>query len=155
MIWVCRTGKSSSLLDYYLETSKIYLPWLGFHFDLSKFDSMEALRSVVAQEMKTDNRTSISNWAGQLRSFCIDMQKGDYVLLPHKNCRAYTCGRITGDYCFSGINEKDLFHSRSIEIIGDFQKDSLSQQMQYTLRAYRTIFRVKNEDVILNALENR
>lgn len=153
MIWVCRTGKSSCFIDYYIETSKIYLPWEGFHFDLSPYSSMEEFRAIVAKEMNTDNRTSISNWAGQLRCFCIDMQKGDYVLLPHKNCKSYACAKIIDDYNFAEKNEKELYHSRKVELIGALHKDMLSQSMQYTLRAYRTVFRVKNEEEIINALK--
>lgn len=116
MIWVCRAGMDSIYLDYILNSKKIFLPWQGFKVDLSQYRGREELKSLVRQEKGDAARTSISNWAGQLYTFCWDMNINDYVLIPHKGSRKYTFAKITGDYTFSEKDEKNLWHSRSISI---------------------------------------
>ena len=48
MLWVCRTGKRSVLIDYYLTTSKMYLPWDGFKCDLSELNTMVDFKNIVS-----------------------------------------------------------------------------------------------------------
>lgn len=150
MLWICRTGKDSVYLDYYLKTSHIYLPWDGFALDLSGYKSITDFRNLVINEMQTKNRTSVSNWSGQLQMFVNEMQIDDYVLLPHERSRYYTLARIDGRYEFDKQNDKHLLHSRKIQVlIQKIPRDTFSQSIQYSLGAFRTIFRVKQENEIM------
>jgi len=151
-MWVCRAGKNAKYIDYYLETSKIYMPWLGFDCDLSLLANRAEFRRIVAEEMETDNRTSISNWSGQLLSFCNEMELQDYVIIPHAFSHNYTLGRVTGKYAYSKFDKYGLHHSREIEIIKKVPREIFSQAMQYSLGAYRSLFRAKNEDMLLSRI---
>ena len=153
MIWVCRAGVNSVYLDIFLNMKKVYLPWEGFKVDLKHYTDREQLKSLVRKEKGDVARTSISNWSGQLYSFCWEMKIGDYVLIPHKGSRYYTFGKITGDYMFCNYDENELWHSRDIEIVlTDIPKEVFSQSMRYSLGAYRTVFKVREEEELLTAI---
>ena len=155
MLWVCRAGMKAIYLDYYLNNSRVYLPWDGFNTDLSMLKDMDAFRKLVLDEKGEAERTSVSNWAGQLYSFCRVMRTGDYVLIPHLGSRKYTLAQITGEYEYSQNNEKSLWHSRTIRIIkSGIDRNVFSQTVRYSLGAFRTLFKVKYERECLDAINN-
>ncbi len=150
MIWVCRAGMKSIFLDTFLNTKKVYLPWDGFKVNLKLYPDREKMKNLVREEKGDVARTSISNWSGQLYSFCWEMNLGDYVLIPHRGSRNYTFAKIISDYSFCDSNENGLWHSREIIILQTgIPREVFSQSMRYSLGAYRTIFKVKDEDELL------
>ena len=78
-----------------------------------------------------------------------------WIPIPACNlpCHTYCLAIIAGDYCFDK-NEKDkLYHHRNIEILEkDIPKTAFSQQVIYSLGAFRTIFKAKHEDEILKII---
>ena len=153
MVWVCRAGVDSIYLGYYLDTKKIYLPWEGFITDLRQYSDISALRTMVKAEKGDATNTSISNWAGQLKNFCFDMQIGDYVMIPHQKSKSYSVAKIKGPYVFDGNNDMGLFHSRLVDIY-DYviPREAFSQSLRYSLGAYRTVFRIRQEKELLLAI---
>ena len=153
MIWVCRAGINSIYLDTFLRNHKIYLPWDGFKVDLKSFSSREQLKDIVRSEKGDVARTSISNWAGQLYTFSHEMQIGDYVLIPHKASRFYSLAKVLSDYRFCDCDENGLWHSRDIEILEtDIPREVFSQSMRYSLGAYRTVFKIREEKELLKTI---
>ena len=154
MLWVCRAGQKAKYYDRFLEEQKIYLSWDGYQVDLSNYDTMARFRELVAVEKQTDNRTSISNWAGQLYSFVYDMKNGDLVLVPASNSHSFLLAEITGDYHFDENNVDGLFHSRAIKpLVQDVPKEVFTQQLFYSLGAYRTVFKAKQEASVIQAIK--
>lgn len=155
MMWVIRAGQNALHYDKYIQNSKVYIPWDGYKMDLSKIKTRSGFRFVVEKEKGTDNRTSVSNWAGQLYTFTQEIRRGDYVLIPSKGSHTYCLARITGDYCFDKSEKDKLYHSRNIEIVEiDVPKDIFSQTVIYSLGAFRTIFKVNHEDEILKTIKS-
>lgn len=153
MMWVIRAGQDSLYYDKYLETSKVYIPWDGYKLNLSAIETRTDFRTVVEKEKKTDNRYSVSNWAGQLYSFTKEMEKGDEVLIPSQGSHTYCLAKIAGDYCFDVNDKNKLYHSRSIEVIEkDIPREIFSQSVIYSLGAFRTIFKAKHEDEIMEMI---
>ena len=153
-MWVCRAGKDAVYLDYYIETSRIYLAWDGFKINLKDIAEKKEYRAIVSKEKGTENPTSISNWAGQLNSFANEMKKGDYVLIPHKGSQFFELVQVSGEYEYYESNNKKLYHSREIKnIASNIPKSIFPQSIQYGLRAYRTIYKVKNEEDILDIIK--
>lgn len=153
MMWVCRPGKNSIHIDYFLSNSKIYLAWDGFHEDLGKIETVEDFKELVIREKHPDNSTSLSNWYSQLMYFVRDMRKKDYVLIPHKRSRQYTLGQITGDYEYINGKQEMFCHARKIKIITEkIPREVFDQKTQYSLGAFRTIFHAKNEENILKTI---
>ena len=155
MMWVVRAGRGSVYYEKIMNEQKIYIPWDGFCLDLSTHKTRSEFRSLVEKEKKTENRTSISTWAGQLFAFVWEIKAGDTVLIPSKASHTYCHARVSGDYSFD-INEPDkLYHYRSIEIIKPgIPRSVLPQDLRYSLGAYRTIFRVKQEDKALKIIKD-
>jgi restriction system protein len=154
MIWVCRAGIDSVYMDYIIETHRIYLPWSGFNVNLKEYKDIEEIRNLVRTEKGDVANTSISTWSGQLRIFSQQMSIDDIVLIPRFRSREYCIAKVISDYCFDSNNPRGLCHSRKISIIEDnVNRDEFSQSMQYTLGAYRTVFRIKNEEEIIEIIE--
>ena len=154
-MWICRAGRDAVYLEYYIEKSRIYLAWDGFKINFSAVSDKKEYRTIVAEEKDTQNPTSISNWAGQITAFVFDMKIGDYVLIPHRSSAYFELAQISGDYEYNAENEEKLYHSRKVRILNaDIPKRIFPQTIQYGLRAYRTVYKVRNEDQILRIIES-
>ncbi len=154
-MWVCRAGENSVYYDVFKEKNTIFLAWKGFDVDLFTFTDKEELRAFVIKEKKIDNRTSISNWVGQLLSFYKEMLYNEYVLVPSKGSRFYSLARIAGDYEYRKYADSILYHSRSVEFLRhDIPREIFDQDIVYSLGAYRTLFKVKHEQRVLDTIEH-
>lgn len=152
MMWLCRAGQKSQFFDKFISENRVYLAWEGYATDLRTLENREQFRNLVAKEKGVDNRTSISNWSGQLFNMANDMEVGDYVVIPDINKREYVLARVVGDYEY--VNDSALHHSRKIEIVKEhISRDIFSQPVLYALGAYRTICKIKPEKEFLKELE--
>lgn len=153
MMWVIRAGQNSLYYNKYIDPSKVYIPWDGYRTNLSSIESRTNFRNFVEMEKGIDNRTSVSNWAGQLYSFTQEIKIGDYALIPSKGGHTHCLAQI-GEYCFDR-NEKDkLYHSRDIKINEiNIPKEIFSQSIIYSLGAFRTIFKAKHEAEIIKVID--
>ena len=154
MVWVCRPGKEGIYFSLFCESNRIYLAWEGYKTDLSPYKTLKDFRNLVITEKNPKASTSISNWACQLYYFCIDMQVGDYVMIPNKRSQKYLLAKICGDYEFR--KDDILQHSRKIDIlVKDIPRSDFSKSTQYSLGAFRTVFKAKNEEEILHMAKLR
>lgn len=154
MMWVCRAGQKSIYAEYYFKTSKIYIPWDGFRHSLEDYKNRQELKELVKDEKGDVARTSISNWSGQLFTFCYEMKVGDYVLIPFNHSRNYALAKISGEYHFTEDAEYGLWHSRNIIILHNSIPNSIfNQSIRYSLGAYRTIFKARDEVEILAVIK--
>lgn len=151
MMWLCRPGDKAQYYEKFIQEERIYLAWEGYNVDLREVKDKEHYRKLVSEEKNVDNRTTISNWSGQLINFSTDMQVGDYVVIPNNRKRIYTLAKIAGTYEF--MADSKLHHCRRIEIVKtDIPRDIFSKQVMYCLGAYRTVFKIKLEDEFLQEL---
>lgn len=97
MMWVVRAGQNALHYDKYIQNSKVYIPWDGYKMDFSGIMTRADFRTVVEKEKDADNRTSVSNWAGQLYTFTREIQVGDTVLIPSKGSHTYCLAKIMGN----------------------------------------------------------
>lgn len=154
MIWVVRAGKNGILYDQFITSKRVFLTWDGYAKDLSLIKDLTECRRIVAHEKGTDNKTSISNWAGQLFSFLKGIQIGDYVLIPSKNSRTYTLAAVKSSYRYDEKSAEQLHHYREIEVLEtNIPRSIFSQSTQYSLNAFRTIFKAKNEETLINTIK--
>ena len=153
MLWVCRTGKLAKYYEKCIDNCEIVLPWQGYAYDLSDCQTLADFRKTVENEKDIDNRTSISNWSSQLFSFCKDMQIGDYVLIPNLHSKKYDLVKIVSNYFFRE-NDSEIHHVRKIKICcRGIPREIFPQSIQYSLGAFRTIFKPKHESEILALIE--
>ena len=155
MLWVVRAGQKSIYAEKIVNNSKIYIPWDGYKVSLITLQSREQVRKLVEKEKETDNRTSVSNWAGQLYSFAYEMNEEDYLLIPMYKSREYVLAQIAGKYVYDENEADSLYHSREIKILcKDIPAEIFSQSVRYSLGTFRTIFKVRQEDEILTAIKH-
>lgn len=148
MIWVCRPGEHSKDYDMVKKHNDIFLGWSGYKVDLHKLRSMESFRELVIAEKHPTAPTTISTWAGQLYSFCCEMKPNDYVLIPNIKSREFMLAVIDGDYRYE--SHRKYPHVRRIRVIREgIPRSSFSQATQYSLGAYRTVFKVKQQEEVL------
>ena len=146
-MWVCRAGKDSIYYENFMKEKIIAIPWGGYDFSLKEIKNRDELKDVVRKETGSDNATSISTWAGQIYNFCVEMKKGDYVIIPSFRSRLYVVAKIIGEYEYS--TGTDLKHTRKIEIVCEnIKREDLSKSLQYSLGAFRTIFKVDDKEII-------
>ena len=144
MLWICRPGNAAQFYSHFIDESKIYLAWEGYNQDLSSFENKDDFRNIVAKEKHTDNSTSISNWSGQLINFVKDICRGDFVLIPNNKKRVYALVEVMGEYTYEP--DYELHHSRRVRIVKtEINRDIFSQEILYSLGAYRTLFKMKKE----------
>ena len=152
-MWICRAGQNAKDINMFIDNNKIYLPWEEYNSDFSNTTTLAEFRVIVAKEKKVDNKTTISNWSGQLYQFVNGISIGDYVLIPDCGGQVYHLATIIGGYLYS---PNDIYHhSRDIKfILKNIPREIFNQPTQYSLRAYRTLFRAKNEEYILQRIHH-
>ena len=151
-MWICRAGKDASYINQVKEYGMIRLFWDGYGKDYTEVIDLKEFRNIVEAERGQFNKITISNWAAQLHAFCCEMKLNDYVLIPYYKAQSYMLVRIIGKYEY---HEKESFpHVRRVEIIKEsIPKRIFPQDVIYSLNAFRTIYRVKKEDFILEIIE--
>lgn len=148
MMWVCRVGKQGKLFDTVKETSELFISWEGYNFDFSKMDKVD-IRNIVAEESQTDNTTTISNYTAMLIDFVSEMQIGEYVIIPGN--KEYNVVMVEGDYEYRPSGK--FHHFRRIKVVKEhLSKDMFNQTTNYSLGAFRTVFKVKDEESVLKVI---
>ena len=81
------------------------------------------------------------------------MKSGDYVLIPYPRSKQYALGKIIGEYEYN--ENEELCHSRKIEIMEDkIPREIFSQSLQYSMGAFRTLFKIKNEEEVFETIND-
>ncbi len=150
MMWVCRVGKQGRLFNDVKNSGELFLSWDGYNMNFSGMNKPE-IRKAVAEELKTNNRTTLSNYTTMIENFASNMQIGDYVIVPGD--KEYNLIKIDSDYYYKA--DEKYHHFRKISVIKEhISKELFDQSTNYSLGAFRTVFKVKNEKAILKAIED-
>lgn len=153
MWWVLRAGKNGKYVDDFINNERIYICWDGYNKNLNLCDSHEDFVELAKNEDDNDTKVAIRNRASQLEYFCLEMQVGDYVLIPKARSKRFLLAKVIGDYEY--LDKNNIFvHSRKIEImIKDIDSDIFPQNIKYSLGAYRNLFHVGKEEVVKRILK--
>ena len=154
-MWVCRAGSASIYYLKFLQEERIFLPWDGYKIDLSTIVDAQRFRNVVENERGNNNRTSVSNWSSQLILFAKTIEMNDYVLIPSFKSRSYCLAQVIGNYEFNPDDEENLYHSHKIKVLlKDIPRSAFTKDVQYSLGAYRTLFKVRDEAAVLSQIHS-
>lgn len=152
MIWVLRPGKEGVYYDQFITGQKLFLPWTDYNTDLSRIKERKEFRDIVIKEKHPDAQTTVSNWSGQLYSFCFEMKEKDLVLIPKRHSVEYAVVRLIGGYKYE--NNGNFHHFREYELVAQgIPRTAFTQTTQYTLGAYRTLFKVKQTEEVLRVIK--
>lgn len=148
-IWLCRAGKHGEYENKFFEDSRIYCTWDDVNVSLKSFsDRSELHKYFMSQEDDIKPKTA-TNWVGQVWPFAHEMKKDDWVMLPSKVKPVIHIGRITGEYSFDKDATDPFYHFHSVDWFKkDVPKSSFEQDILYSLGAFLTICRIKQEDRI-------
>lgn len=153
-MWVVRAGQKSIFIPKVIDEKYIFLPWDGYKFPLSELKNNEEIKEAVSKEKGTDNITTVGNWAGQIETFVKRIKKDDYVLIPRFKSREYIFAKVVGDYEFNPTDKDKLYHRRKIDILHEtIPSEIFDQSIRYSLGAFRTVFSVRDEEVVLKAIK--
>ncbi len=146
-MWVLRLGKKGILFNKAKELNRIFIFWDGYDADLSKFKTNNDFTELVKKYPSNNSAVAIRNRSSQLRYFYQEMKVGDYVILPREN-GIYTLVQISGEYEYNASCCSYL-HSRKMKIIIECIPSLLfTQEIKYSLGAFRTLFHAKHEDAL-------
>ncbi len=152
-MWLCRAGRYGEYENKFLEDSGIYCTWDNLSIPITSFQKQHALQhhfTSIDPDIKV--KTAI-NWASQVWPFGHEMQVGEIVILPSKIKPVIHFGRIVGDYTFLSNNEMPYKHFRKVEWFAlDIPRSRFDQDILYSLGAFLTICRIRQEQRILNII---
>jgi hypothetical protein len=134
-LWVIRAGERAKYADEFLRRGYVAIGFEEFAPDNLALTDPEAVRARASTPAERV-------YAGQLIVFAYKINIGDFVIVPRLPAhRDYLVARVTGSYSYvEGAGESGRHH-RSVEWLGSFRRDFLSQAAINTMGAITTIFR--------------
>ena len=142
-LWLVRGGKHGEYESLALERKLAIIEWNLP--DLSGLTDRQELRRLLEENYPETPPKSLSNWESQLWPFVSVMQKGDLVAMPLKGRPAVAVGRVSGPYCRpAGMGEG--YHGRPVEWFAEIPRDSIGQDLRYSLGAFMTVCRIERND---------
>jgi restriction system protein len=145
-LWVVRCGGDSAHELEALEGGYVGIGW-GALGDVTAFDSVEKLRKHYGERFPEEKQKTQTTCSSQVFSFAHRINRGDLVALPLKGRRAIAFGWIVGDYEFVPGAHRYVAHQRKVKWIKDpIPRNSIPQDLLYTLGAFLTVFQAKRND---------
>ncbi len=152
-IWLCRAGKHGEYENKFFEDSKIYCTWEDVTVSLESFANRNELHDYFMSQPEGTKPKTATNWVSQVWPFAHEMKKGDWVMLPSKVKPVIHIAQITGDYVFDKDAIDPFFHYREVNWFKKGVPKSLFEQdILYSLGAFMTICRIKQEERIKNII---
>lgn len=142
-LWLVRGGRRGEYESLALERKLAIIEWNVP--DLSGLADRDALRRLLEEHYPDTSPKALSNWESQLWPFVRLMETGDLVAMPLKGRPAVAVGRVAGPYC----QPKDLgegYHARPVDWFAEVPRDSIGQDLRYSLGAFMTVCRIARND---------
>ena len=145
-LWVVRCGGDSAYELEAYEKKIVGISW-GKLGDLSKYKTVEELRSYYSQIHPDEKLGAIRTNVAQVFSFSSRIQIGDLVALPIRSTASIAFGRITGNYRYFPDVHQYVKHQRDVEWIGSpIPRSQFDQDLLYTFGAFLTVFQARRND---------
>lgn len=141
--WVVRAGEGGKFFDEFIKHDVIAIGWDKIR-NLRFIKNRSEMDVIYRRAYPRDSNVSQSVNAGQLWSFCRDMQKGDIILTPNPLTRSIYIGTVNGEYKYERKALGDLYykHRRKVNWEKEVPRDSFSQEMKYSIGSLLTIFSI-------------
>ncbi|MDD4699076.1 MAG: restriction endonuclease [Oscillospiraceae bacterium] len=153
-IWLCRAGRIGEYETKFIEDKRIYCTWNNLPVSIIDFTTKQDLQQYFVDNDADVKVKTAMNWASQVWPFGHDMKKNELVILPSKTKPVVHVGKIIGDYEFDANADNPYYHSRKVDWFAlNIPKSNFEQDILYSLGAFMTICRIKQEDRI-NAVVN-
>lgn len=145
-LWVVRAGEQARFISEFEGGG-----YIAVGFSELATDDLVAAGAGALKARAVSNAEK--NYAGQLINFAFNVEVDDLVISPRlPKHRDYLVGRVTSPYRHVHTGGDSGHHQRSVEWLGAFERDALSQEAINTLGAILTIFRPARAEAELRAL---
>lgn len=146
-LWLVRAGSHGEYEKKFLEDNKIYLTWEDIDTDLTKLKNRDKFRKYLEQIYPDSNKARISNFTGQIWTFCHRIKVGDWVILPSKHKPAIHIAEVTGTLNYDGNVPHKYRHSYNVNWFAtDIPRSNFDQDLLYSFGAFLTICEIKRND---------
>ena len=146
-VFLVRAGRRGEDENLAIENN---LAVLGFHDvpSLEMATDYPAVRRIVDRTFPHSSAVQRGIHAGQLWKFAVDMEEGDFVVLPLKKSPGkLAVGRVSGPYHYAKIEESDR-HIRPVSWHRlDVARSAFGQDIQNSLGSGLTVCRVERPNV--------
>lgn len=151
--WVVRAGEGGKFFDEFIKYDVIAIGWDKIR-NLHPIKNRSELDNIYCQAYTRDSNVARSINAGQLWSFCRDMQKGDVVLTPNPLTRNIYIGIVKSEYKYECKVLGDLHykHRRKVRWEKEVSRDLFSQEMKNSIGALQTIFSIDKHGAEIEAV---
>lgn len=113
---------------------------------LEEATNYEDIRRIVNDKFPGENPNRVNNFARQLRTFVLDIQEGDLIVLPRKLTSQIAIGRVVGPYEHYMLDGTHR-HVRPVEWLQtDLPRIVFHQDLLFTLGAFMTVCNVSRND---------
>ena len=150
--WLIRAGNDNELVEAFREESMLAIGWNSIG-DLSNATSREEVkeRYTTTYPERKVGRKRVD--AGTLYRFANEIAENDLAMTYNKSSRTYYVGYVDGPYRYVPCDEWDHYpHRRSIEWVGEIERDQFSTPTKNTLGSTLTVFSV---DDLIGEIESR
>jgi len=144
-LWMIRAGRSGEREDLNAEKGVATTGWIGLS-DLSSIEKRYELARLLRETYPDEKPRTLTNWESQLWPVIGVMREGDLVVVPLKSRRAVAIGKITGPYEYHPDFPDACQHTRPVEWLGAFPRDTFGQDLLYSMGASMTICRISRND---------
>lgn len=146
-VWVVRAGERAKFAAEFLAGG-----YIAINFDELAADDLSLIDDGQLRSRATT--PTERNYAGQLAAFAYQIDVGDLVIVPRVSTahRDYLVGRVASGYQYVAAALPSGHHRRTVEWLGSFRRESLSQAALNTLGAILTIFRPRAVEAEIRTL---
>jgi restriction system protein len=117
-LWVVRCGRDSAYELEAYDKKIVGIGW-GSLGDLSKYETVEELRSYYSEKNSEDSLGAVRTNVAQIFTFIKRIQIGDLVALPIRSSASIAFGRIKGESRYLKDAHPYVANQREVEWIGD------------------------------------
>lgn len=155
-VWMLRAKQhGNNRISEFLEDNIIAIGWPQIG-NLSKLGKEEIRKEIISNEYyrnKYDTKRKLSMAVSQVQRFVIEMNIGDYVIVP--DLEDIYIGIIASDYMYVENLDNDIEgypHQRKVEFKLHLTRDNLDQNLRDSLRATMTLANLSDHRNIVKDL---
>lgn len=145
IMWMIRCGKNSIFAEDFITEGVAGIGWgIGpFSENPTKKEIVAAYRAAYPN----DSEGRVSNQAGQIVRFLLEINIGDEVMTYDRERRFYLIGKVTSEPVHNTELIEDLTYLRKVDWTHQVDRDAISTSTKNTLGAIMTLFLLRKDAV--------
>lgn len=143
-LYLVKGGSQGEHESRFLSENRIYLSWHRIHSKpLDQVKTWEDLTKLVAETFPEEPYKRRQNWVGKIWYFAVDMQPGDWIVMPRKFRSTIAIGEIKSGLKRADPAEERFTWFRDVKWLAtEIPRSSFDQDLLYSFGAYSAICRI-------------